>query len=165
MPRMLSPAFLSLACLLTSALSASVQVNAPGSAPGDNVITVLPNFLGISLELSFMNYYFGNDSSSIPVAVLNYLEALHQRGAGQPVRLRVGGNSMDSSTYVPDQQQIIEFTDPTAGKDDQPVTYGGALFDIMKTTSDKVNTQWLIGACTATRAFTSRLIIVIIVHN
>ncbi|KAI0089143.1 hypothetical protein BDY19DRAFT_944395 [Irpex rosettiformis] len=145
MPRFLSPAFLSLACLFSTALSASVQVNAPTSAPGDSVVTVYPNFMGISLELSFMNYYFGNDTSSIPVAVLNYLEALHQRGAGQPVRLRVGGNSMDSSTYVPDQQQIIEFTDPTASKDDQPVTYGQVLFNIMKTTSDKVNSQWLIG--------------------
>ena len=109
-------------------------------------MTVYPNFLGISLELSFINVYFGNDTSSIPVAVLNYLEALHQRGAGQPVRLRVGGNSMDSSTYVPEQQQIINFTDPKANKDDQPVTYGQVLFDIMKTTSDKVNSQWLIGA-------------------
>lgn len=124
-----------------------MPVNAPSSAPGDGVVTVYPNFLGISLELSFMNVYFGNDTSSIPVAVTNYLETLHQRGAGQPVRLRVGGNSMDSSTYVPDQQQIINFTDPTASKDDQPVTYGQVLFDIMKTTSDKVDSQWLIGVC------------------
>ncbi|KAI0787141.1 hypothetical protein BC629DRAFT_1515189 [Irpex lacteus] len=145
MPRFISPTLLALACLFAPAFSASVPVNAPSSAPGDNVVTVYPNFLGISLELSFMNVYFGNDTSSIPVAVTNYLETLHQRGAGQLVRLRVGGNSMDSSTYVPEQQQIINFTDPTASKDDQPVTYGQVLFDIMKTTSDKVNSQWLIG--------------------
>lgn len=52
---------------------------------------------------------------------------------------------MDSSTYVPSQQQIINFTDPTANVNDQPVTYGSVLFNIMKATSDKVGVQWLIG--------------------
>ncbi|KAI0700786.1 glycoside hydrolase family 79 protein [Cytidiella melzeri] len=136
---------LSLSCLATSTLAASVQVNAPSAAPGDNVTAVFPNFMGISLELSFINDYFGNDTASIPQSTLNYLAALHQRGGGQPVRLRLGGNSMDSSTYIPDQQQVISFTDPTANVNDQPVTYGQVLFDIMKTTSDTVNSQWLMG--------------------
>ncbi|KAI0346775.1 glycoside hydrolase family 79 protein [Trametopsis cervina] len=141
----LSRALLSLATLCGTALAASVQVNAPSAPPGDNVTAVFPNFLGMSLELSFINYYFGNDTSSIPQTMMNYLTALHQRGEGRPVRLRLGGNSMDSSTYVPDQQQIIEFTDPQANVNDQPVTYGEVLFNIMKTASDQINTQWLVG--------------------
>lgn len=143
----LSPALFSLSCILTAVLGASVQVNAPSAPPADNVTAVFPNFLGISLELSFINFYFGNDTSSIPQPVLNYLSALHQRADGQPVRLRLGGNSMDSSTYIPDQTEIIKFTNPDANVNDQPVTYGKVLFEIMKTVSDKVDSEWLIGAC------------------
>lgn len=144
------PAFVSLSCLLHSALAAAtsgpIQVNAPKDPPTEAVSAVFGNFFGISLELSFINYYFGNDTSSIPQPMLNYLSALHQRGSNYPVRLRLGGNSMDSSTYVPGQPQIIQFTDPNANVNDQPVTYGSVLFEIMKTTSDKIGVQWLIGA-------------------
>lgn len=130
--------------------AAAVQVALPATPPGDNVTAVYSNFFGISLELSFINYYFGNDSSSIPQPMLNYLNALHERSSDRPVRLRLGGNSMDSSTYVPDQQQIIQFTDPNANVNDQSVSYGSVLFDVMKTTSTKINTvQWLIGAYVA----------------
>ena len=53
---------------------------------------------------------------------------------------------MDSSTYVPDQQQVIQFTDPSASADDQTVTYNSAVFQTMKATSDKIGgVQWLIG--------------------
>ncbi|PSR75048.1 hypothetical protein PHLCEN_2v9378 [Hermanssonia centrifuga] len=137
---------LQLICAVTLSLAATVQVTPPSAPPSDNVTTVYSNFYGISLELSFINYYFGNDTSSIPQPVLNYLSALHNRTDGRPVRLRLGGNSMDSSTYIPDQQQIIEFTDPTANVNDQPVSYGSVLFDVMKATSDTIGgVDWLIG--------------------
>lgn len=129
------------------AQSSPLQVSPPPSPPGDAVPTVNSNFYGVSFELSFINDYFGNDTSSIPQPVLNYLDALHKRTSGSPVRLRLGGNSMDSSTYVPSQTDIIDFTDPNANVNDQPVTYGGELFNIMKATSDKIGgVQWLIGA-------------------
>lgn len=138
-----------LASLAGSALAATVQVTPPATPPGSNVTAVYSNFFGISFELSFINYYFGNDSSSIPQPMLNYLGALRARGAAdRPVRLRLGGNSMDSSTYVPDQTEIIKFTDPNANVNDQPVSYGSVLFDVMKNASARVDTaQWLIGAC------------------
>ena len=138
-----------LASLVGSALAATVQVAPPATPPGSNVTAVFSNFFGISFELSFINYYFGNDSSSIPQPMLNYLDALHSRSAaGRPVRLRLGGNSMDSSTYVPDQTEIIKFTDPNANVNDQPVSFGSVLFDVMKNASARVNTvQWLIGGC------------------
>lgn len=141
-------ALLPLACLMSSVLAA-VQVSPPSAPPGDNITVVQTNFYGVSLELSFINYYFGNDTSSTPQPVINYLNALHDRTAGSPVRLRLGGNSMDSSTYNPAQQEIITFTDPNANVNDQPVTYGSVLFEIMKQTSDTVGgVQWLIGAYT-----------------
>ena len=134
---------------LISSVFAAVQVSPPSAPPGDNITVVQPNFYGVSLELSFINYYFGNDTSSMPQPVLNYIQALHDRTAGLPVRLRIGGNSMDSSTYIPDQQQIINFTNPNASIDDQPVNYSSMLFQLMKATSDTIGgVQWLIGAFT-----------------
>ena len=134
------------ACVAPGVLAA-VQVSLPATPPSDNVTAVYSNFFGISFELSFINYYLGNDTASMPQPVLNYLSALRARGGDRPLRLRLGGNSMDSSTYVPGQQQIIQFTDPTANVNDQPVTYGSALFDLMKASSDKIGgSQWLIGA-------------------
>ncbi len=129
--------------LAISALAA-IPITAPTSAPSSDV--VYSNFLGISVELSFVNYYFGNTTSNIPQPFVNYLEALHARSSGKPVRLRLGGNSMDSSTYSPGQPDIIEFTDPTANVNDQPVTYGPQLFEVMNAVSDKVGgAEYLIG--------------------
>jgi hypothetical protein len=55
---------------------------------------VQSNFLGLSLELSFLNHYFGNDVSSVPEPIINYLGAVRNHTGKQPVRLRLGGNSM-----------------------------------------------------------------------
>lgn len=146
MARLCSTCLLLASCL-TTALGA-VEVALPAASPGDNVTTVFSNFFGISLELSFINYYFGNDTTSIPQPMLNLLDAMRSRSADRPVKLRLGGNSMDSSTYIPDQQEIIKFTDPNANVNDQPVSYGAELFKIMKAASDSVNSvEWLIGGC------------------
>ena len=127
--------------------AATIQVSPPSQPPaGDAIATVYPNFLGISLELSFINTYFGNSSDQVPTAMVNYLSAIRNRTLDKPVRLRLGGNSMDSSTYVPDQSDIIEFTNPNANSNDQPVNYGPALFDVMNAVNDKAGgTEYLIG--------------------
>lgn len=133
-------------CFVSAVAADAVQVTLPSSPPGDNVTAVYPNFFGISFELSFINYYFGNDSSNIPQAVINYLVELHARTPGRPVRLRLGGNSMDSSTYIPDQQEIIKFTNPYANVNDQSVSFGSVLFDVLKTAGSKIGgVEWLIG--------------------
>ena len=138
-----NPLCLLLSNLVLSALAA-VPVSPPSSPPTGDVI--YPNFFGISVELSFVNYYFGNDTSTVPQPFINYLEALYARSSGLPVRMRLGGNSMDSSTYVPGQSSIIEFTNPDANVNDQPVNYGPQLFDVMNAVSDKVGgTEFLIG--------------------
>lgn len=78
--------------------------------------------------------------------MVNYLSAIRNRTLNKPVRLRLGGNSMDSSTYVPDQPDIVEFTNPNANSNDQPVNYGPALFDVMNAVNDKIGgTEYLIG--------------------
>ncbi|RPD66740.1 hypothetical protein L226DRAFT_476575 [Lentinus tigrinus ALCF2SS1-7] len=143
-----SPWCLRALCLLLSASSAfaAIAVTPPASPPAADANVVYSNFLGLSLELSFINYYFGNTTAEIPQPVINYLSTLHAHGSGKPVRIRLGGNSMDSSTYVPNQPDIIEFTDPTANFNDQPVNYGPQLFDVMKGVSSAVGgAQYLIG--------------------
>ncbi|THH31304.1 hypothetical protein EUX98_g2881 [Antrodiella citrinella] len=135
-----------LGVLLATSAFAAVQVTVPASGPSTNVTVVYSNFLGVSFELSFINYYFGNDTNTVPEPVVQYLNALHERGSNQSVRLRLGGNSMDSSTYVPNQPDIVEFTDPTANSNDQPVNYGQQLFQVMNAMSDKVGgAEYLIG--------------------
>ena len=132
--------------LLATSAFAAVQVTLPSSTPPADLTTVYSNFLGISLELSFINYYFGNDTNSVPQPVVEYLTALHQRSSDKPVRLRLGGNSMDSSTYTPDQPAFIQFTDPTANSNDQPVDYSSQLWTVMNAVSDKVGgAEYLVG--------------------
>ncbi|CAL1701104.1 unnamed protein product [Somion occarium] len=138
--------YITLACNVYASLAA-IEVTPPSSPPtGNATAVVFPNFLGISLELSFINNYFGNSSNEAPPAMVNYLSAIRNRTFDRPVRLRLGGNSMDSSTYVPDQQDIIQFTNPNANSNDQPVNYGPALFDVMNTVSDMAGeVEYLIG--------------------
>ncbi|KAH9927198.1 glycoside hydrolase superfamily [Epithele typhae] len=133
-----------LAC--TGPVYAAVPVSQPsGGAPTPGNV-VFSNFFGISLELSFINYYLGNDSSTVPAPVVQYLSALHAHGSGKPVRLRLGGNSMDSSTYVPGQADLIHFTDPDANANDQPIDFGAQLFDTMNAMSDAVGgAEYLVG--------------------
>ncbi|KAI0677049.1 glycoside hydrolase family 79 protein [Trametes maxima] len=145
-----SAALVRLLCLASSLYTqsalAAVAISSPSSPPSAGANVVYSNFLGISLELSFINYYFGNSTDQIPRPVVKYLSTLQARASGQPVRLRLGGNSMDSSTYVPDQQEIIQFTDPNANSNDQPVNYGAQLFEVMKGVSSAVGgAQYLIG--------------------
>ncbi|KAI0643529.1 hypothetical protein C8Q79DRAFT_1012806 [Trametes meyenii] len=99
---------------------AAVVVLPPSSPPTviDNV--VYSDFLGISIEHSFVSYYFGNSTDQTPPAVIKYLSALN-------------------SAYVPDQTEIIQVTDPNANSNDRPVNYGPQLFEVMKSVSSAVN--------------------------
>ena len=134
-------------CLLASAHTASAAIAVtPPPPPRADANVVYSNFLGLSLELSFINYYFGNSTAEIPQPVVRYLSALHAHGSGKPVRIRLGGNSMDSSTYVPGQEEAVVFTDPNANSNDQPVDYGPQLFDVMRGVSAAVGgAEYLIG--------------------
>lgn len=90
----------------------------------------------------------GNGTSNIPKPFLNYLSALRSRsGPNRPLRLRIGGNSMDSSTYVPSQTSpMIQLTNSQANVNDQPVNYGPVLWDVVKLVAQNVGgAQYLIG--------------------
>ncbi|KAG5730384.1 hypothetical protein E4T56_gene11605 [Termitomyces sp. T112] len=122
-----------------------IPVFVPSTTPGHNVVQ--SNFLGISFELSFMNEYFGNDTSTIPPTILNYLSAIRARTGNSAVRLRVGGNSMDSSVYVPElMTPMIQNISTDADSDNQPVNYGPMLWNVMKKVGDNVGgADYLIG--------------------
>lgn len=125
-----------------------VNVTAPAAQPSlQDLIVVHPDFLALSLELAYVNLYFGNTTETVPQPVINYLTALHDRAPGRPVRLRIGGNSMDSATYVPSQQPMIISTDPNADSDDPIVNFGPILFDVMNNVSSRLGgAQYLIGS-------------------
>ncbi|KAF8969446.1 glycoside hydrolase family 79 protein [Flammula alnicola] len=121
-----------------------IQISVPSSPPSTHVVQ--QNFLGISFELSFTDEYFGNDASSIPPTVVNYLSALRSRVGNNPLRVRIGGNSMDSSTYVPSQTSpMVQLLNASANDNDQPVDFGPALWDVMdKVSSDIGGASYLI---------------------
>ncbi|KAJ3986343.1 hypothetical protein F5890DRAFT_1007130 [Lentinula detonsa] len=124
---------------------ADVQLTIPSSPSLGNVVA--SNFFGISFELSFMNEYFGNDTNIIPQSMLNYLSEIRSRTGSNNVRIRVGGNSGDVSTYVPSQTSpMLVLTDPNANSNNQPVNYGPMLWEVMEKVSEEVNgVQYLIG--------------------
>ena len=75
---------------LVSAHTASTAIAVtPPSQPSADAT----NFLGLSLELSFVNYSFGNSTAEVPQRVIDHLSALHAHMFGKP-----GGNSRESST-------------------------------------------------------------------
>ncbi|CAA7260045.1 unnamed protein product [Cyclocybe aegerita] len=122
-----------------------IQILVPSSPTSSHVIQ--QNFLGISLELSFMDEYFGNDTSTIPPTVINYLTALRSRVGNTPFRMRVGGNSMDSSIYVPEQTSpMVQLVGDAANANNQPVNYGPVVWDVLdKIASDIGGASYLLG--------------------
>ncbi|KAH0587765.1 hypothetical protein H2248_006522 [Termitomyces sp. 'cryptogamus'] len=122
-----------------------LSISVPSTALGHNVVQ--PNFLGVSLELSFMDEYFGNDASTIPSTIINYLSAIRGRTGNFPLRLRVGGNSMDSSVYVPElATPMLQNATTAANANNQPVNYGPMLWKVMKKVADDVGgAKYLIG--------------------
>lgn len=100
-------------------------------APSGDLNVVSDNFLGISWELFPMNYlcgfcdfvcrsrtklanWLGGESpETMPNAMKNYLSNIKAR-MSNPLRIRVGGNSMDGSQYVASQLNMISLTDGDA---------------------------------------------------
>lgn len=53
---------------------------------------------------------------------------------------------MDDSTYNSSQSEMIVFPNPAANINDQPVTYGPVLYDVLADLASKVGgAQYLIG--------------------
>lgn len=65
----------------------------------------------------------------------------------KPLRIRVGGNGMDGSTYIKSlKNAMLELPDPDAYFNDIPAHFGPVLFDVLNAMANKVgDMQYLIG--------------------
>ncbi|KAI5124955.1 hypothetical protein M0805_007382 [Coniferiporia weirii] len=132
-----------LALVPGSAFAASANFSPPASYTSNNLVH--SNFFGISIELSIINTLIGENTSSIPDQIKNYLSNIQTR-AKNPVRVRVGGNSMDDSTFNSSQSQMIVFPSAAQNINDQPVTYGPVLYDVLAELAKGASgLQYLIG--------------------
>ncbi|KZO93818.1 glycoside hydrolase family 79 protein [Calocera viscosa TUFC12733] len=126
--------------LLLAALAAlaSAQTTLPIPLyPSSPTLPSIPaNYLGLSIELSSLSSLLGpgvpsRSNLSIPSPFLNYLQNVHTR-LGAPLRIRIGGNSMDSSVYVSNQTTtLLEVLDPEANSNNVPVSFGPLLFSTL----------------------------------
>ncbi|KAF7348518.1 Glycoside hydrolase family 79 protein [Mycena venus] len=106
-------------------------IDIPASPPSTHTV-VSPNFLGVSFELSSVTTYFGNDTSTIPQPMVNYIAGIRARTGDASVRLRIGGNSADSSIYVESQTSPMAVPNgQNANADDQSINYGPVLFEAL----------------------------------
>ncbi|THU93554.1 hypothetical protein K435DRAFT_757342 [Dendrothele bispora CBS 962.96] len=148
------PAFSFLSCTLTTLLlHACFGVQAttivsfdeqPPTSATQNVVR--DNFIGISYELASYDTLWGKTASTVPAAVQNYMSNLNAR-MSNPLRIRVGGNAMDGSTYVPNKtDEMLILIDPEAYFNDIPVEFGPILFDVMNMMADKAGEmEFVIG--------------------
>ncbi|KXN82114.1 hypothetical protein AN958_03168 [Leucoagaricus sp. SymC.cos] len=145
---MLPPSLVLLSSLLVALAHAGSPVDVTFPAESSAIArgnVIEDNFIGISWELSSFNTLWGKSVDQQPNAMQNYLHNIAVR-LSKPLRIRVGGNGMDGSTYVPSQKSVLEFSDPNAYFNDIPVNFGPALFDIMNGMYDKVGAmEFMIG--------------------
>jgi hypothetical protein len=72
--------------------------------------------------------------------MLNYLSNIRAR-MDAPLRIRIGGNSMDASTFDASYtQNLLSVTDAST-KDVILITYGPVLFDILNAVADTVGSM------------------------
>ncbi|KAF5368242.1 hypothetical protein D9757_011216 [Collybiopsis confluens] len=125
----------------------SITVTFPNIPPQNATMNaVADNFLGVSYELSSFDTLWGKTADAVPEAMQNYMSNLNMRTTNS-LRIRVGGNAMDGSTYVPTMtDQMLVLTDPDAYFNDQPTNFGPVLFDVMNTMAEKAGQmQFIIG--------------------
>ncbi|KAF9057944.1 glycoside hydrolase family 79 protein [Panaeolus papilionaceus] len=125
---------------------ADVTLAVPQTPGSKNIVK--QSFLGISFELSFMDEYFGNDTSTIPLPMLNHLQGIRRRLGDNPLRLRVGGNSMDTSIYNPNGgSPMVQLSGVnTNNTNNQPADYGPLLWDVLAKVSSNIGgISYLVG--------------------
>jgi hypothetical protein len=149
---------LALSCLARAA----IQVQVPQEPERGHVVQ--SNFLGVSIELTFLDLYSsflamivssttdwppaGNSTSALNNNVLNYFKAFAPSNR-RPLRIRVGGNSMDSSTMDPNQSEMIKLTGTQASGNDIHCTFGPSLFNVLKAFGDAAGgAEYMLGMST-----------------
>ncbi|KIK62124.1 glycoside hydrolase family 79 protein [Collybiopsis luxurians FD-317 M1] len=124
-----------------------ITVTFPEAPPHNATLNVVKdNFLGVSYELASFDTLWGTTADAVPEAMQNYMHNLNRR-TSNPLRIRVGGNAMDGSTYVPSMtDKMLVLTDPNAYFNDQPTDFGPVLFDVLNAMADKAGEmQFIIG--------------------
>ncbi|THH04081.1 hypothetical protein EW145_g5783 [Phellinidium pouzarii] len=136
-------AFLSAPAALAAG-NKTLALNFP-AVPDSATNVVQSNFLGISWELYPLYYLWGEKPETMPNAMKNYLSNIRAR-MSSPLRIRVGGNSMDGSRYAADQKEMILLFDENAYYNDVPCEFGPLLFDVLTAMADVVGEmQFIIG--------------------
>ncbi|KAF7310489.1 Glyco-hydro-79C domain-containing protein [Mycena chlorophos] len=129
-------------CLLLLQSSYSANAAYPVSVPStaSSSLTVPSNFLGISFELTFIADYFGNNTQQINTPMLNYMAAIRVRtDQSDSVRVRIGGNSADSSPYTsPAESPMAALQSGTYNDNDQDCNYNSMLWQVMSDVSKSV---------------------------
>ncbi|KAG9043795.1 hypothetical protein FS837_009125 [Tulasnella sp. UAMH 9824] len=134
--------FALLSAFVTPFASAQSNLTYPSNVP-DGVIFVDDNYFGISWELQVVNLIMGNTPDTIPTPLQNYLKNVRAR-MSNPLRMRIGGNSMDNSYYVPTQVPMINGT--VDNRNYTPIAYGPIFLDVIVKLGDLIGgSQWDVG--------------------
>ncbi|KJA16426.1 glycoside hydrolase family 79 protein [Hypholoma sublateritium FD-334 SS-4] len=125
---------------------ASLNVTFPENPPASALMNVIEDhFIGVSFELSPFDTLWGESVSRQPTAMQNYMHNLAAR-MSKPLRIRIGGNGMDGSTYIPTMTSVLEQAEADPYFNDIPVNFGPMFFEILNGMADKVGPmQFLIG--------------------
>ncbi|EJD52331.1 hypothetical protein AURDEDRAFT_81890 [Auricularia subglabra TFB-10046 SS5] len=113
-------------------------------APPDITVPVLGSFLGISIEMVYVEDVIGPNKDGVHPEFLNFMSTIKARG-GEPY-LRLGGNSQEKAYLVdsiPGGKATAKETNP--GMNTLTLIYTKGVADAMKTASDKVGINWYIG--------------------
>lgn len=81
--------------------------------------------------------------------MLNHLQGIRRRLGDNPLRLRVGGNSMDTSIYNPNGgSPMVQLSGVnTNNTNNQPADYGPLLWDVLAKVSSNIGgISYLVGS-------------------
>ncbi|KAJ7198927.1 glycoside hydrolase family 79 protein [Mycena rebaudengoi] len=93
------------------------------------------------------NFYVGNDTSTLNPVMTNYLATIKARMGNNPVRLRIGGNAVDSSPYLTQESSpMIQLEGGEHNANDQSAIYNSMLWKVMAQVSKNMGgASYVIG--------------------
>ncbi|KAG9009888.1 hypothetical protein FRB94_011334 [Tulasnella sp. JGI-2019a] len=121
---------------------AQINLTYPANTPA-GAMYVQDNFFGISFEMQVINTIIGNTPTTIPGPIQAYLGNIRNR-TNNPLRLRVGGNSMDNSYYIPTQTDMISGAVDNVNY--SPIQFGPVLIDTISQLGNSIGgAVWDVG--------------------
>ncbi|KAF9478873.1 hypothetical protein BDN70DRAFT_807983 [Pholiota conissans] len=146
-PRSLFTSILTISLVIFNTQAASpLDVTFPDTPPASALANIVEDhFIGVSYELSTFDTLWGKSVDKQPFAMQNYMGNLAAR-MSKPLRIRIGGNGMDGSTYFPNMTTVLEPAEDDPYFNDIPVNFGPAFFDILNGMANKAGEmQFFIG--------------------